>query len=87
MKLWVAEVKPGRTVPVEVLRSGSAKPLRATVGQAANDVLRTKADRSPDQQDPGALQGVILAELSSQFRQQLKIPRYVEGAVVLNINP
>ena len=35
LMLSVAEAKPGQTVPVEVLRDGSAKPLRVTIGQAS----------------------------------------------------
>jgi serine protease Do len=86
LKLSVAEVKPGQTVPVEVLRDGSAKPLRVAIGQASNNDLAAKPDRTAYEQDPGALQGVILGELNAELRQQLKVPREVQGAVVLDLH-
>ena len=46
LKLSVAEVKPGQIVPVEVLRDGSAKPLRVAIGQASNNDLLAKVDRT-----------------------------------------
>jgi Do/DeqQ family serine protease len=87
LSLAVAEAKPGQTVQVEVLRDGSAKPLRATVGQVSSNTPPAKADRSVDDPDPGALQGVTVGELNSRIRQQLKIPRNVQGAVVLDVKP
>jgi serine protease Do len=86
LKLSVAEIKPGQTVPVEVLRDGSATPLRVTISQASNSDLLAKAARNAYEQDPGALQGVIIGELNSEFRQKLSIPRDVQGAVVLDLH-
>jgi len=82
----VAEIKPGQTVPVEVLRDGSATPLRVTISQASNSDLLAKAARNACEQDPGALQGVIIGELNSELRQKLSIPRDVQGAVVLDLH-
>ena len=86
LKLSVAEIKPGQTVPVEVLRDGSAKPLRVNISQASNSDLLAKAARNAYEQDPGALRGVIIGELNSEFRQKLSIPRDVQGAVVLDLH-
>jgi len=85
LRFSVAEAKPCQTVPVEVLRNGSAKPLRVILGEAPSNEPLLKADLSPDQQDPGALQGVTIIELSSQVRRHLQIPRHVQGAVVLDL--
>jgi serine protease Do len=79
-------IKPGQTVPVEVLRDGSAKPLRVTIVQASYNDSLAKAARDPYEQDPGALQGVIIGELNSELRKDLRIPRDVQGAVVLDLN-
>ena len=87
LKLSVAEAKPGHTVPVEVVRDGSARLLRVTVGQASNYHFLAKVDRTTDEQDPGALQDVTTGELNGQIRRQLRIPRSVHGALVLGINP
>ncbi|HWX21522.1 MAG TPA: Do family serine endopeptidase [Candidatus Binatia bacterium] len=87
LKLSLAEAKPGQTVPVEVLRNGSAMPLRVTVDQASNEDLLAKAERTVYEQDPDELRGVIIGELNSELRRQLKIPRNVKGALVFGVNP
>jgi serine protease Do len=86
LRFSVAEAKPCQTVLLEVLRNGSPKPLRVILGEAPGNELLLSAERSPDQQAPGALQGVTIIELSSQVRQLLKITRYVQGAVVLDLH-
>jgi serine protease Do len=86
LKLVVAETKPGQRVEVEVVRDGSPKPLRAIIGLPSSNEPFLKADQSPNDQNPGALQGVTLIELSSQVRQHLAIPANVQGAVVLDLH-
>jgi serine protease Do len=86
LMLSASEAKPCHTARVEVLRNGSAKLLRVVLGQAPDNGPSALADQSADQQDPGALQGVFIIELSSQVRQYLKIPRHVHGAVVLDLH-
>jgi len=87
LKLSVAEAKPGQTVPVEVLRDGSVRPLQVTVGLASNSDLLAEADRTAYEREPITLQGVIVGELNSELRQQLKIPRNVQGALVFGVSP
>ncbi len=86
LQLSVAEVKPGQVVPLEVLRDGSARPLRVTIRHASNIDLPAKTDRTPYDQNPGAFQGVFLGELNSELRQKLKIPRDVHGAFVFDLH-
>ena len=83
----VADAKPGQTVPIQVLRDGSATLLRITVGQVSNDDLLARDDRTAYENDPRALQGVIIGELNSELRRQLKIPGNVHGALVFGVNP
>ncbi len=83
----VADAKPGQTVPIHVLRDGSATLLRITVGQVSNDDLLARDDRTAYENDPRALQGVIIGELNSELRRQLKIPGNVHGALVFGVNP
>ena len=85
LMLSVAEAKPGQIVPVEVLRDGSSKLLRVTIGDASSKTRLAKVDRSIQERDPGALQGVFIGELNSELRQLLKIPSDVQGAVVFDL--
>jgi serine protease Do len=87
LKLSVAESKPGETVVVEVLRQGSASALEITITQESRNDLLARLDRSAYEKDSGALEGVTIGELNSQIRRQLQIPRRVQGAAVLGINP
>jgi serine protease Do len=86
LKLSVAEAKPGQTVPVEVLRDGSAQPLRVTIRHASSSDRLARTDRTLHEQNPGPLQGVFLGELNSELRQKLKIPREVQGALVFDLH-
>ena len=86
LQLSVAEVKPGEVVPLEVLRDGSARPLRVTIRHASNIDLPAKTDRTPYEQNPGAFEGVFLGELNRELRQKLKIPRDVHGAFVFDLH-
>src|SRR5208283_2919780 len=64
---------------------GSAKLLRVAIGQASNNDLFAKAARNAYEEDPGALRGVMIGELNGKLRQELGIPREVQGAVVLGL--
>jgi Do/DeqQ family serine protease len=86
LQLSVAEAKPGQTVPVEVLRDGSVRPLRVTTRHASDIDLLARTDRTLYERNPGALQGVFLGELNSELRQKLKIPRDVHGAFVFDLH-
>jgi serine protease Do len=86
LMLSVAEAKPGQIVPVEVLRDGSSKPLRVTIGNASSKTLHTKVDRAVHERNPGELQGVFIGELNSELRQRLEIPSDVQGAVVFDLH-
>jgi len=83
----VADAKPGQVVPIQVVRDGSATTLRVTVGQASQDDLLARSDRTAYEQDSSKLQGVMIGELNNELRQQLKIPRNVTGALVFGVNP
>jgi serine protease Do len=86
LRLSIGEAKPCQTVRVEVLHNGSAKALRVILGQAPNKELAPQAEWSTEEQHPGALQGVVLIELSSPVRRLLKIPHNIQGAVVLDLH-
>ncbi len=87
LKLSVAEVKPGQSVPLEVMRDGSARPLRVTIRHASIIDLLARTDRTADEKNADALQGVFVGELNSELRQKLKVPRVVQGAFVFDLHP
>lgn len=86
LQLLVAEVKPGQIVPLEVMRDGSARPLRVTIRDASSIDLLARTDRTAYEQNASALQGVFIGELNSELRQKLKVPGDVQGAVVFDLH-
>jgi len=87
LKLAVADARPWRTVFVQVLRDGSVSSLQVTMDQESSNDQLAKLDQTAYEADGGALDGVILGELNSRIRQMLQAPRYIQGAVVLGIEP
>lgn len=86
LRLSVAEAKACQTVLIEVLRNGSTKSVQVILGQAPDKELASQPEWSAEAQQPGPLPGVVLIELSSQVREHLRIPRNVQGAVVLDLH-
>ncbi len=86
LKMEVARVAPGETVPVEVLRDGSAKTLKVRLGELpGSEKLAENGGSDSDKSD--TLQGVAVTDLDSQARQQFHIPEHVKGAVVTQVDP
>jgi len=85
LKLEVARTRPGQTVPLKVLRDGATRTLEVTVKELPGSNDLAKADSR--NQDTGTLNGVGVADLDDQARQEYKIPGTVKGAVVTEVDP
>jgi serine protease Do len=86
LRRWVADARPGQLVPLEVVREGSSRPLEVILGAASENALASQTFQNAYEPDPGVLQGVIIGELNTELRQQLKIPREIQGAVVFDLH-
>ena len=89
LKLMVGQTAPDREVGVEVLRDGKSRKMDVVLKELPDDKggsgLRRGGPRgSPE--DVGGLQGVVIGDLTPQIRQQLGIPRDVQGAVVNDVD-
>jgi len=84
LRLAVGEIKPGTTVPVKILRDG--KTLEVTV-QSAPGSEQVAKDGAPNDKDNGTLNGVGVADLDQQARQELKLPENIKGVVVTEVEP
>ncbi|HEX4122021.1 MAG TPA: DegQ family serine endoprotease [Verrucomicrobiae bacterium] len=86
LKLEVAGLAPGEKVPVEIMRDGSRKTLEVKLQElpGENAMAKNSNDNNAGQ-DNGSLQGVGVADLDSQARQQFNIPENVKGAVVTDV--
>jgi serine protease Do len=86
LQLAVAETKPGSTVPMEILRDGSKQNVDVKVSQLKGKDELAKAE-SNNENDTGTLNGVGVADLNQQTRDQFNIPKTVHGAVVTEVEP
>lgn len=67
----VGNTKPGRTVPVEVLRKGNEKTLNVTVGETPSDPSETPAvNKAPAKQEANRI-GLLLKEPTAQQKKKL----------------
>jgi serine protease Do len=88
LKLEVARTHPGQTVPVTVLRNGSAKTLDVKVKEIPGTEHLAKNDsNNGNADDNGTLNGVTVADIDQQARQQFNLPSTVGGVVVTDVAP
>src|SRR5262249_4005646 len=86
LKLEVARIQPGESVPVKVLRDGSTKTLEVTVKEVPGTEKMAKNDDHKSD-DTGTLNGVSIADLDSGARKQFELPATVKGVVVTEVDP
>ena len=86
LQLAVADVHPGTTVPMEISRNGEKETVKITVQvqPGTKEVAQNDQDTSSDN---GTLNGVGVADLDSQAREQFNIPSQVKGAVITQVDP
>ncbi len=95
LQLLVAQSPPGSKVTMQVLRSqpgrkATEKTLTATLGELPQDLLAASRRTGPNdrqQQNMDALDGVEVADIDAAARRELNIPRNVQGALVVNVDP
>ena len=85
LKLEVAGTRPGHAVPVKVWHDGAMKSLEVNVKELPGSETLAKTDTR--NQDTGTLNGVGVANLDDQARQQFEIPGNLKGAVVTEVDP
>jgi serine protease Do len=96
LKLTVATIPPGQEVPAEVLRDGKTVDVKIKIASRPNDRSLARAggrghgfgwgdDNGDD--DTGTLNGVGVADIDPQTRQEFDIPRNVHGALVTSVDP
>ena len=95
----VANTPIGSAVPIELIRDGQRRTITATIAQRPSEaVVQARAGITPDADEtdgakaPGAEAtkqslGITLQPLTSQMRQQLRIPETVRGVVIAGISP
>jgi serine protease Do len=95
LQLLVAQSAPGTKVNLRVLRGEqggkpSEKTLSVTLAELPQEAKAGRGRTSPEegsQQGTDALDGVEVTDLDAAIRKQIEVPRNVQGAVVVNVDP
>jgi serine protease Do len=83
----VANAAPGEKIPVRLWRNGSAKTVDVVVNPQKDESGLAKNESSSSASSNDTLQGVGVADLTSDYRQQLSVPTGVKGAIVTEVDP
>jgi serine protease Do len=89
LQMAIADVAPGTKVKLGILRNGHAQTIDLTVGEYhGNSQMATSGDEGSGATGQGGGKlGLALADLTSEVRQQLKLPDQVKGAAIQNVRP
>lgn len=86
LKLEVARIKPGETIPVKINRNGETKTLNVTIKEQTDDNPSGNKESTEMNNDTGTLEGVGVSDLDRQTRQQLGAPTSLKGAVISSVD-
>ncbi len=76
LRLVIAQTPPGTKVALEILRDGKSKSIDVTLGKLDDAAA-----------DGEFLPGVTVQSITTELRNELRIPREVEGIVITEISP
>ncbi|HJU17737.1 MAG TPA: DegQ family serine endoprotease [Stellaceae bacterium] len=82
----VAESPVGSKLTLEVVRNGNNKTLTATVGEMPRSQQEASAEETPESsRAPASTLGLQLEPLTRELRQDLHVPKDVNGVVVAHV--
>jgi serine protease Do len=92
LRLMISAIKPGKAVPLEILRNGERITVNATLDELPAEALAANGPATmPRGKGPGKnteiIPGLIAKELTPQLRKQSKIPDEIEGLLVEEVDP
>jgi serine protease Do len=85
LQLNVSDSAPGSSATVKLIRNGATKTLNVTLGELPKEIAGNSGGpggSDTDNSKTDALDGVTVSDLDKDTRQQLRIPDYVQGALV-----
>jgi serine protease Do len=85
LQLTVSQIAPGTSATVKLIRDGAAKTINVVLGELPKQFAGNSEEQNESNADTSktdALDGVTVADLDNDARQELKIPGYVQGALV-----
>ena len=87
LALTVTRLTPGTETTVAYLREGKPATAKVKLASLPGQTKRGEgAGDSGDGKDVGVLNGVGVGDLTAEMREQLNIPRRIEGALITNVD-
>ncbi|MFL5333336.1 MAG: PDZ domain-containing protein, partial [Geminicoccaceae bacterium] len=87
LALDIAQIKPGQSVQIDLVRNGEHRNVDATVTSMPGEERVANAGPSSDEHAGQPRIGVALAPISPDMRDQLDLPTGTKGAVVAQVDP
>ncbi|HVR35000.1 MAG TPA: Do family serine endopeptidase [Methylomirabilota bacterium] len=92
LQLLVSETAPDTEVELKLIRDGKETTVSLVLAELPEDAFaRSSPTRpglpSPEPGDSSALEGLEVADLNPQFREQFNIPDRVRGVLVMGVSP
>jgi serine protease Do len=90
LRVTIAQLEPGTAATLKIIRNGDGKTLTVTLGELhASETADAGQNKSPDTDSSktDALDGVTVADLDDDIRDQLHIPAHIHGTIVTEVSP
>ncbi|MDX1950578.1 MAG: DegQ family serine endoprotease [Verrucomicrobiota bacterium] len=87
LRIQVSQTNPGESIPLKVSRGGREMELKVTLQEMPNNDLASNDRSSRPGREFDALEGVTVADMDTETRRQMRLPRSVQGVVVTEIQP
>ncbi len=89
LRLAVGRHAPGTEVKLDVIRDGKEKTFTLKLGEQPTDGKKLGKDDSTDRSnsDEDTLNGVGVADLTAQYREQFDLPRDLKGVLIVDVDP
>ena len=88
LQLTVSQISPGTPVAVKVFRNGTSRNFTVALAElpGSESVAGEPDNANPNPGMADALDGVTVADLEPQVREQLRVPAAVNGVLVAEVN-
>jgi serine protease Do len=81
LRLAISQAAPGTTERFKVFHNGSQRELSVTLGELPSEPQTANAENEP----VGALEGVMIDDLTPRVAAQLRLPAQIKGVVVTDV--
>ncbi|HEY1661912.1 MAG TPA: DegQ family serine endoprotease [Verrucomicrobiae bacterium] len=87
LQLMVSQCPPGTTASIQLIRKGATQTVTVTLGQLPGSfTANNNGSSSTPATVPDALDGVTVDDLTTDVREQLRVPQRIHGAIVVSVD-